>query len=103
MLVFYKRHEIRVVLTLNDDDALASVPIGVRMIQDIGQVAALDVEDDPSNPASANQAANENGPEIVDFSASYSDRVGSFPTAPRVQRTAPDVVVRSSLRDTIVT
>jgi hypothetical protein len=31
---------------LDDEDALSGVPLGVRMLRDVKQVAALDVEDD---------------------------------------------------------
>jgi hypothetical protein len=44
LLVFDERHEVDVILALNDEDALANVAVGVRKFQDIGDVAALDVK-----------------------------------------------------------
>ena len=46
MLIFEERHEVHVVLAPYDEDALARVPVGVRVLQDVEQVAALDVEND---------------------------------------------------------
>ena len=53
MLVFDERHEVHVVLALDDEDALPGVAIGVRMFQDVEQVATLDVEDDLLEPDAA--------------------------------------------------
>ena len=38
--------QVHVVLTPDDENALAGVMIGVRMLQDVEQVATLDVEND---------------------------------------------------------
>ena len=46
MLVFDERHQVDVLLALDDEDALAGVPVGVRVFQDVEQVAALNVKDD---------------------------------------------------------
>jgi hypothetical protein len=53
MLVFDERHQEYVVLALDDEDALAGVPLGVRMLQDVEHIATLDVEDDVLEPDSA--------------------------------------------------
>src|SRR5262245_22765851 len=45
LLVFDERHQVHVVLALDDEDALVAVTPGVRVLQDIEQVASLDVED----------------------------------------------------------
>ena len=37
-------------LSPNDKDALAGVTVGVRMFENVEQIAPLDVEDDASNP-----------------------------------------------------
>jgi hypothetical protein len=50
VLVLDERHQVHVILALDDEDALASVPVGVRMFQDVEQVATLDVEDDVLEP-----------------------------------------------------
>jgi hypothetical protein len=56
MLVLDERHQVDVVLALDDEDALAGVPIGVRVFQDVQETATLNVEDDvlertaPSSP-----------------------------------------------------
>ena len=50
MLVLDERHQVHVVVALEDEDALAAVTFGVRVLQDIEQVAALDVADDVLNP-----------------------------------------------------
>ena len=42
-----------VVFVLDDEDALAGVPVGVRVFQDVEQVATLTVEDDVLEPAAA--------------------------------------------------
>lgn len=46
MLIFDERHEVHVVFTSDDENALAGVTVGVRVFQDVEHVAALDVEDD---------------------------------------------------------
>src|SRR6188472_4211748 len=46
VFVLNERDQIHVVLSSNDENALAAVTLGVRMLQDIEQVASLDVEDD---------------------------------------------------------
>ena len=46
MLVLDERHQVHVVLAADDEDALAAVTLGVRVLQHIEQVASLDVEDD---------------------------------------------------------
>src|SRR5207245_9614921 len=44
MLVLDERHEVRVVLVSDDEDALARVALGIRVLQNVEQVATLDVE-----------------------------------------------------------
>ena len=46
MLVLHERHQVHVILALDDEDALAGVAVGVRVFQDVEQVATLDVDDD---------------------------------------------------------
>jgi hypothetical protein len=46
VLILDERHQIHVVLAADDEEALAAVTLGVRVLQDIEQVASLDVEDD---------------------------------------------------------
>ncbi len=46
MLVLDEGYQVHIVLTLDDEDALAGVTVGVRMLDDVEQVAALDVKDD---------------------------------------------------------
>ena len=53
MLVLDERHQIYVVLSSNDENALAAVTPGVRVLQNIEQVASLDVEDDFFEPDAA--------------------------------------------------
>ena len=53
MIVFHERHQIHVVLSSDDENALAAVTLGVRMLQDIEQAAAFDVEDDLLEPDAA--------------------------------------------------
>jgi hypothetical protein len=53
VLVLDERHQEYVVLALDDEDALAGVPVGVRVFQDVEQVATLDVEDDVLEPDAA--------------------------------------------------
>ena len=50
MLVLDEWHEVHVLLATDHEDALAGVTVGVRMFQDVEQVAALDVEDDLLEP-----------------------------------------------------
>ena len=50
MLILDERHQIHVVLSSDDENALAAVTLGVRVLQDIEQVASLDVEDDFFEP-----------------------------------------------------
>ena len=50
MLVFDERHEVHVVLALDDEDALAGITVRVRMFQNVEQVAPLDMEDDVLEP-----------------------------------------------------
>jgi hypothetical protein len=52
-LVFDERHEVYVVVPLDDEDALAPVTLWVRVLQDFEQVAALDVENDVLEPDAA--------------------------------------------------
>jgi hypothetical protein len=56
-----ERHQLHVVLASDDEDALAAVTLGVRVPQDIEQVASLDVEDDffEPDPAVCPNAAQE--------------------------------------------
>src|SRR5882762_2207437 len=53
VLVLDERHQVHVVLALDDEDALAGVAVGVRVFQDIEQVATLDVKDDVLEPDAA--------------------------------------------------
>src|SRR5260221_13600515 len=53
VLILDGRHQIHVVLSSDDEKALASVTLGVRVLQDIEQVAPLDVEDDFFEPDAA--------------------------------------------------
>ena len=46
MLVLDERHQVHVVLAPDDEDAPAGITVGVRMFQNVEQIAALDVEDD---------------------------------------------------------
>ena len=48
MFVLDERHEVDVLLATDDEDALASVTVGVRMFQDVEHVAALDVAYGPA-------------------------------------------------------
>ena len=43
MLILDERHEMHVVLTSDDENALAAVTLGARVLQDVEQVASLDV------------------------------------------------------------
>ena len=52
-LILDERHQIHVVLASDDEDALAAVTLGVRVLQDSEQVASLDVEDDFFEPDAA--------------------------------------------------
>ena len=53
MLVFDERHQVHVVVAPDDEDALADLTVRVRMLQDVEQVAALDVEDNVLEPNAA--------------------------------------------------
>jgi hypothetical protein len=53
VLVLDERHQVHVVLALDDEDALAGVAVGARVFQDIEQVATLDVKDDVLEPDAA--------------------------------------------------
>ena len=53
MLVLDGRHQIHVIVALNDEDPLARVPVGIRVLQDVKQIPALDVEDDVLEPDAA--------------------------------------------------
>ena len=53
MLVLHERHQVHVVLVPDNEDALASVTVGVRLFQDVEQIATLDVEDDVLEPDAA--------------------------------------------------
>ena len=53
MLILDERHQIHVVRSSDDENALAAVTLGVRVLQDIEQVASLDVEDDFFEPDAA--------------------------------------------------
>jgi Asp-tRNA(Asn)/Glu-tRNA(Gln) amidotransferase C subunit len=50
LLVLDERHLAHVVLAPDDEDALAGVTILARVLQDVEQVATLDVEDDVLEP-----------------------------------------------------
>ena len=50
MLILDKRHEVHVVLTPDDEDPLPGVTVGIRVFQNVEQIAALDVEDDVLEP-----------------------------------------------------
>jgi hypothetical protein len=45
--------KVHVVLVLDDEDAVAGVPVRVRVFQDVEQVATIDVEDDVFEPDAA--------------------------------------------------
>jgi hypothetical protein len=53
VLVLDERHQVHVVLAPDDEDALAGVTVRIRMVKDVEQVAALDVEDDLLEPDAA--------------------------------------------------
>ena len=53
MLILDERHQIHIVLSSDDENPLAAVTLGVRVLQDIEQVASLDVEDDFFEPDAA--------------------------------------------------
>jgi Rad3-related DNA helicase len=42
VLIFDERHQIYIVLTSENENALAAITLGVRVLQDIEQVASLD-------------------------------------------------------------
>jgi hypothetical protein len=53
VLVLDERHQVHAVFAPDDKDALPGVSIRVRVLQDVEQVAALDVEDDLLEPDAA--------------------------------------------------
>jgi hypothetical protein len=53
VLILDERHQKHVVLASDDEDALAAVTLGVRVLQDVEQAASLDVEDDVLEPDAA--------------------------------------------------
>jgi hypothetical protein len=53
VLVLDERDEVHVVLAPDDEDALGGITVGVRVFQDVEQVATLDVEDDILEPDAA--------------------------------------------------
>jgi hypothetical protein len=53
VLISDERHQIHVVLAPDDEDALAGVTVRVLMLQDVEQVATLDVEDHILKPDAA--------------------------------------------------
>jgi hypothetical protein len=53
VLVLDQRHKVLVVIPLDDEDAPAGVAFGVRMFENVEQVAAFDVEDDVLEPNAA--------------------------------------------------
>ena len=53
MLILHEWHQVHVVLASDDEDARAGVTAGVLVLQDVEQVAALDVEDDVLEPDAA--------------------------------------------------
>jgi hypothetical protein len=50
VLVFNERHQVHVIVASDDENTPAAVTVGVRMFQDVQQLAALDVEDDVLKP-----------------------------------------------------
>jgi len=46
VLVLDERYQVHEVLALDNEGPLAGVPVGVRLLQDVEQVAALNVKDD---------------------------------------------------------
>jgi hypothetical protein len=50
VLIFDERNQIDVVLASDHEDALATITLAVRVLQDIQQSASLDVEDDIFEP-----------------------------------------------------
>src|SRR5688500_17034259 len=52
-LILDERHQIHVVLSSDDEYALAAVTLGVRVLQDIEKIASFDVEDDFFEPDAA--------------------------------------------------
>jgi len=70
VLVLDEPHQVHVVLVLDDEDALAGVPVGIREFQDVGQVATVDVEDDVLEP----EDLIKNGPEIIDSGPFWDSR-----------------------------
>lgn len=50
MLVLDERHQVHVVISPDNEDTLAGVTVGVWVLQDVEQIAPLDVEDDVLEP-----------------------------------------------------
>jgi hypothetical protein len=50
LVILDERHEVHVVLASDNGDALAGVAVGVRVFQDVQQVATLDMEHDVLDP-----------------------------------------------------
>src|SRR5436309_15872982 len=53
VLILDERHQIHVVLSSDDEDALARVTLSVRVLENVEQVATLNVEDDVLEPDAA--------------------------------------------------
>jgi hypothetical protein len=53
VLTLHERHQIHVVVASDDEDARAAVTLGVRVVQNVEQVATLVVEDDVLEPDAA--------------------------------------------------
>jgi hypothetical protein len=43
VLILDERHQVHVVVASDDEDALAGVPVRIRVLQDVKQIAALDI------------------------------------------------------------
>jgi len=53
VLILDERHQVHIVFASDEEDALAAITVGVRVLQDVEQVAALDMEDDVLEPDAA--------------------------------------------------
>src|SRR5215510_3309964 len=53
VLVLDERHQVHIVLALNDENALACVTLRIRVLQNVEQVPTFDVEDDVLEPDAA--------------------------------------------------
>ena len=73
MLVFYERHQVYVGLASDDENALAGVTPGIRVLQDVEQVSTFDVENDVLEPDAAV------GPELRVFRVVPGGRSASPP------------------------